>query len=410
MKEKKEDEKPNVVTSVFERVQKKRLSSLFTHKAAKTAIEAPAAAAPSEHVPVIKKRFPLGLDIGSSSIKLLQLGLDQQDKMRVISIAIEEIPKMPEQNLSERERKVSQLLKKMVDDIGLAGEQCYVSAPYFLDKINLIILPQMPLGEIDRALQYEIKELTQMEAKDTVMDYVVLENQKTRFLGEGIGVLAVTAAKKDMFEYLALLEGAGLSTLAIDVEGLAALAGLEYTKKIAPREVVLSLDFGAGKTSLDVISDMELVSTRSLNITGNSLTKVISSYCNVPWEEAEGLKKKFGISGSPEGSAQDKATQVKNALLPTLENMAQDIEQAFKYFSYRVTKSQITRFDRIILSGGSAHIPGLNGFLSNRMNVKVDMLDALSGFSALDTKYEEKLSSLSPRLNVALGLALRGIG
>jgi len=404
--------KPDIVSSIFSRQVKKRLSSLFIPKGAKAALGQRGSGKSVSGLPIIKKRFPFGLDIGANSIKALQLACDQGGDIKIINLAIEELPKEAQGYNSEaRKRILPEILKKIVNEKGIKGD-CFAIAPYPSFKVNLIRLPQMPASEIDKALRWEIRQTVQADLNEISLDYIILEGQKTKFLGLQIGVLAVYAPKKDVFEHLALLESVGLNPLAIDIEPLADLAVLDYTRKAASDEVTLFLDFGAGKTSLSIICDNELISTRPLNVTGNSLTKAVSEYCNISWEEAENLKKTFGLAASSTEQAitasSDKAIQVRNVILPLLENMAQDIEHTFKYFSYQVTQSQITRFEKVFLSGGSSRLLGLSAFLRNRLNADVQAIDSLVNFGSSEPSF--KGDDLSCRLNVALGLALRGIG
>jgi type IV pilus assembly protein PilM len=430
MPQEKQPLKPDIVSSIFSRQVKKRLSSLFIPKGAKATLGKTVSGKSVSGLPIIKKRFPFGLDIGTNSIKVIQLACDQAGEIKLINLAIEELPKEAQapleiplyqqgkqkfltgqgHNLEARQRILPEILKKLVNEKGLKGD-CFAIAPYPSFKVELIRLPQMPASEIDKALRWEIRQTVQADLNELSLDYIVLEGQKAKFLGLQIGVLAVYAPKKDIFEQMALLESAGFNPQALDIEPLADLAVLNYTKKAAADEVILFLDFGAGKTSLSIICDNELISTRPLNVTGNSLTKAISEYCNISWEEAELLKKTFGLVASSTeqtitGSS-DKAMQARNVILPLLENMVQDIEHTFKYFSYQVTQSQITRFDKIILSGGSSLLKGLTPFLRNRLNVDVQIIDSLVNFGSLEPSF--KGDDLSCRLNVALGLALRGI-
>jgi type IV pilus assembly protein PilM len=412
MPQEKQPLKPDIVSSIFNRQVKRRLSSLFIPKGAKAVLGRTVSEKSISGLPIIKKRFPFGLDIGTNSIKVIQLASDQAGEIKLINLAIEELPKEAQQgNLEARKRILPEILKKLVTEKGVKGD-CFAIAPHLSFKVNLVRLPQMPASEIDKALRWEIRQTAQADLNEISLDYLVLEAQKTKFLGNQIGVLAVSTFKKDMFEEMALLESTGLNPLAIDIEPLADLAVLDYTRKAVADEVILFLDFGAGKTSLSIICDNELISTRSLNVTGNSLTKAVSEYCNISWEEAETMKKTFGLAASSTeqtiNQPMDKAIQVRNVILPLLENMTQDIEHTFKYFSYQVTQSMITRFDRMILSGGSSLLKGLTPFLRNRLNVEIEILDPLATFGSL-----EKLAvsdDSGPRLNVALGLALRGIG
>jgi type IV pilus assembly protein PilM len=410
MPQEKQPLKPDIVTSIFSRQAKKRLSSLFIPKGAKTTL-GDAREKPASRASIIKKRFPFGLDIGTSSIKALQLACDQGGEIKIINLAIEELPKEAQgHNPEARKHLLPKILKKLVNEKGLKGD-CFAIVPHLSCKVNLIRLPQMPASEIDKALRWEIRQTVQADLNEISLDYMVLEGQKGKFLGNQIGVLAVYAPKKDIFEQMALLESVSLNPLAIDIEPLADLAVLDYTRKTVSDEVILFLDFGAGKTSLSIICDNELISTRPLNVTGNSLTKAVSEYCNISWEEAELLKKNFGLAASSAeqtitGSS-DKAIQVRNVILPLLENMVQDIEHTFKYFSYQVTQSQITRFEKVILSGGSSYLKGLSVFLRNRLNADVQIIDSLVNFGSLEQSFRG--DDLSCRLNVALGLGLRGI-
>ena len=393
MPQEKQPLKPDIISSIFSRRPKRRLSSLFIQKKAKAAL----GETPISSTSVIKKILPFGLDIGTDSIKIVQLGYDRDGAVKIINQAVEELPKEARIDPKERAHLLPQVLKKIVDEKGLKGN-CFATAPPASVKIDLIRLPQMPPDEIDKALRWEIRQTAQVDLSETSLDYVILEGQGTKFTSNQINILAITAPKKDIFEHLALLESVGLNPLAIDIGALADLASLDYARKLNQDEVVLFLDFGAGKTSLHIIYNKELISTRDFNVTGNSLTKAVSDYCQLPWEEAEGMKKTLAlnISGTEENINQpvNKTTQVKNAILPLLENMVQDIEHTFKYFSYQVTQSQITRFDKIILSGGSSILSGFGPFLRSRLNAEVEIL-------AID--------ELGPRLNVALGLALRGV-
>lgn len=351
-------------------------------------------------MPAIKRRFPGGLDIGTNSVKYLELGRDQEGSLRITNLVVEELPREAQENLRDRNRIVADMLKRLVETKGIE-KRCFAAAPWASARLNLVRLPQMPLNEIDNAVRWEIRQMSQTDITDVALDYVVLEGQRSGFLGEQIGVLAIAAVKKDISEHAAVLEQAGISALAVDIEALADLAAFEYGKTSRASEVVLFLDFGAGKTALNIICNDELISTRYLNVTGNSLTKAIMEAAGVSWEDAEAMKKEFGL-------ASEKA-QVKDAIIPLLENMVQDIDHTFKYFSYQVTQSRVTRFDRIILSGGSSRLAALVPFLQERLNVDVQMVSSLSLLKPDDKYAGVNLDEVGPRLNVALGLALRGI-
>jgi type IV pilus assembly protein PilM len=406
MSEENQPLKPDVVSSIFDRTTKKRISSLFTAKQ-KTP---PLNLAPKKYAAdrkLIKRVFPMGLDIGISSIKIVQLGQDQSGAIRIMNFINEELPKEIQDKPKERDRMLAPILKKIVSGNALDAA-CFVALPYNLVKFDLINLPRMPSSEIDKAVRWEIKQNTQAEFGEISFDYIALIKQE--FFNNQTGILTVTASKKDISGYLAFLQSANLRPVAIDIEPLAELAALDYAGKLSPQETVLMLHMGASQTLLSIICNQELISIRQLNVTGNLLTKSISEYCRIPWEEAEAVKKTFGIAASFEKEAKGKAVEYKNAILSSLEDMVQDIEHTFKYFSYQLTRSKVTRFDRVILSAGASGLNYLVPFLSSRLNVDVRIADVFGAFEFPEGKnFANPEGSLTPRMNVALGLALRGI-
>lgn len=389
--------KTDIVSSIFNRASKKRVSSLFSQKGQKPSLPS----SPQQTVspaPVIKRILPFGLDIATSAIKIAQLGVDENGAIKVVNLIYEPLPPEIQDNPTERNPVIKDKLKRILSENNLKKD-CFVVAPPGLMKANLVKLPQMPAAEIEKALRWKLRQITQAEPQEISYDYLLLERQK--FLSSQIGALAVTSLKKDMFEYLAFLNSCGLNILAIDIEPLADLAVLEYAKMLKDDETVLYLDIGAGKAMLNIISNREPVYLRPLNISGNSLTKAVCAYCNTGRPEAEAAKKDSGIS--------DRKMECRNAMLPLVENMVQDIEHTFKYFSFNVARSVITKFDRIILSGGSSRMDTLALFLGNRLNTKVEALNAADVFEPLNLKDKDRLIDLGPQMNVAFGLALRGV-
>lgn len=358
-----------------------------------------------------KKALPVGIDIGTSSVKIVRLRPGPAPEVE--KIIVEEIPRDAQEDLSKRPQVLADILKRMVQEHNLKGD-CFACLPHTMSKVSLITLPQMSASEIEKALRWEIKQTTQMDLNDISLDYIALEHQKAVFSPNQLGILAITTSKKESMQYLGLLKSAGLNALALDTQVLANFAALEYVKAIEPDKAVLFLDFAAGQASLSIINNAELIFTRMLNATGNALTKAIAQYCRLSWEEAEAAKKGLDLAGfgsaAERASQQDKSLQVRNAVLPLLENMVQDIEHALKYFSLQVARSQISRFDKMILSGGSSNMKSLGAFLSSRLNMNVEMNTALSKFTIKDAEYEGAGSTaLGARLNAALGLALRGL-
>lgn len=361
-----------------------------------------------------KKIFPIGVDIGTNFIKILRLGQGGGPALEIEKIIVKEIPREAQDNPEQRERLLPKLLKSAVEENNLRGD-CFACLPHNMCKVNLITLPRMPLGEIDKALRWEIRQSMREDISQLVLDYIPLERQENIFQGNKTGLLTVTAPKKGALQYLGLLKSAGLNVLALDNQALANFEALEYSKSIQQDELILFLDFGAGQASLSIVNNGELIFIRQVDASGNALTKAISQYCKAGWDEAEDLKKKFGLSmfGQKVDSAgpQDISLQVRNAILPLLENMVQDIEQVLKYFFLQVLRLPEGNFKKLILSGGASNMNSFAEFLRTRLGIETQFLDVSSEIVITDNSYCDNYVDgvLNVSLNSALGLVLRGL-
>jgi len=114
MSQEKQPSKPDIVSSIFSRGDKKRISSLFTPKRTGTPPPAESGETYDKTKIVIKKRLPMGLDIGTNSVKIVQLGLDSHRSLKIINMIIEELPIEAITNEKERLHILPEFLKKML--------------------------------------------------------------------------------------------------------------------------------------------------------------------------------------------------------------------------------------------------------------------------------------------------------
>ena len=408
MPESKPSHNPDIVQTVFSRPSKKKASRLFDQKGRQN-IKEPKP--PSPQI-LISKRYPFGLDIGTHSLKIVQLGLESEGRIRVIHALTEDFPASVREHPEQKAIYISEILRKISKSLNLK-DACFTHVPISACKLDLIKLPKIPPQEVDKAMYWEIQQQFRRNPDEITYDYLVLEKQSRDLFDNDVGFLVIVTQRKVVHEQLGLLKSVGLETLAIDVEALSDVAALSYGNGyLHEQEVVLYLDFGAGQTTVGIISNKELISVRSLNITGNFLTKAISQYCQTSWEEAELLKREHGISiGTGDQTLDDQvpemtnhATQVRNAILSHLENLVQDIEHTFKHFSFQITRSQITKYNRVIVCGGASSLKGFVPFLTSRLSVPVTLADPLGDLMA-----GQMGIPTGGAFNVALGLALRGL-
>lgn len=424
---------PHIVKSIFERTTGPRpISSLFRHA---TPEARASTGTPAKRSGGRARSLPIGIDIGSRTLRLAQFSR-ANGGLELVNLGMKELPQEALGDPTRRAQLLPDALRSLVAECHIRGE-AYSAVPLGIAQIKNVSLPKMPRHEVDGAVQWELRQTSTEDPGSMVFDYIIL-NEDRLDTSKNTDLLFITSPKEDITRHLDLLRSAGLRPLAVEVEPLSLAAWFDHQQLLKPEEVVLVLDIGADSTSLNVITGHALRFTRTLTVNGSSLTKSIADYCNVSMVEAERLKRLHGLmqepdaapepappapssaaalSGSPVPSAQPAepaqdpiGVQVRNAVALALEKLVTDIDYTFKYFSYQLTRSEVTAYHRVILTGGAAHLPRLPAFLQGRLQIPVEIIDPLAGLT-IAPSLEARCRNLQEHaagFGVALGLALRG--
>ncbi|MDD4907772.1 MAG: type IV pilus assembly protein PilM [Candidatus Omnitrophica bacterium] len=412
--------KGDEVTSIFSKEKKpKRISSLFS--GFKRLPREETLKLVSIEDDVILKRFPAGLDFGATAIKLAQLG-QSANGLQVVDLAIQELPLELSNSPKERKKALPEILKKMVREYKIKGP--VVSAmPSSQVQMKIIKLPPMPLEEVMQAVKWEIQQTTTANIEELSFDYYLLNDENTITKDTPLDVLIISCLKKDVLELISLIQSADLACVAVETNPLAAVSALIQNSQIKTGEVALVLEFGGGSSSVNIIMNNKLYFSRELAVNGNYLTKAIEEHCQFSSQEAENIKKACGLAASETlmthvengtgaqhyDPGTERAIKVNEALWLHLENLIQEIDYTFKYFSYQVTQSTVSKFDKIILSGGSANLTRFPDYLATYLNTPVETANPFKNISMHpDLRFKtDNLAPLQPQFSVAIGLALR---
>jgi len=414
MPEKKPDT-AHIVKSIFEREKKtQRVSSLFAPRKNTDLRHQQTLDAVKKEPP--EKMLPIGIDIGSHSIKIARLTvIDNAPVIR--DLALKEFPVEAMNDPNERKRKTPLMLRELIAEYNLKGDAyCALSAN--VTQIKHVSFPKMPQDEIDGAVRWEIQQTEGGSLDRLSFDYLILGDEVAR-APERVEALIVSSDKDEILRQVALLESVGLQVRAVEVDMFSVLASMAYDNSVGAGEVAILLDFGGESTRLGIIVNKELQFVRVLNIGGSYLTNAIKDYCSVSYGEAENLKKRCGLCALPfddvhkvcANITSDESSRVHNAIALSIEKLATDIEHTFKYFSYQLSRSKITGFDKVVLAGGSSGIKKFTTFLGNRLNVPIEVHNPF-GIFEIHPDLLARIGDLqkeASRFSVAIGLALRAV-
>ena len=410
-----------LVEAIFDRLKARgdnpsRVSSLFRAPSTPASTDVTTPSRPRQTRPATKlqKRFPLGLDIGTTSVKWAQMGIVKKES-RLVHVGYESLDLAEQTSDAARTAETARRLRQIAAQHQLSGPVA-ISLPLEDVTLHLFKLPALSETELRDALHWQLEQTlpSQVKFDDVVMDFMVLDGFSREHETQ---VLTATVTKPKVMARIELVRQAGLDLVAVDLDPCALIASLLWRGQIRPEETVLVIHMETQRAFMAVIAKAQLAFSQSLLVTGASLTQAIAEALRIPYESAERLKSMYGLSGesrqtvtTPGVGEEDTAVQVARALASPLENLMVDILHSFKGFSYQVSQSQVTSFNRALLSGGSSGLPGFAAYLEGRFGVPVAVADPLETFPVFDEMVSsDDRAGLGPRLGIALGLAIRDV-
>ncbi len=340
----------------------------------------------------IQKKYPPGLDIDSSGIRLVQLARTSVGSLRVIKLAIE---RFADDTQNKSKNFLVDALKDLIQTHKIKGK-VFSSLSSTVARIKRIDLPNMPKNEIEGALRWEVQRTSSLNIDDLCLSYLILDELGGNYK-DGIGILLAIAAKKDISEHINILQSVGLKPLAVEVSPLSIAAALNYTYQFEPQQTIIFLDFKPKASTFNIIANTEMVFSRRFYIRNSFLKKALHEEY-IDFQELEKEKDK--------GSEDD----ISQGILSGLDNLILDIEHSFKYFSYELSRSKIISFDKILLCGDTSNLKGLASFLRGRLNSQVDVSNPFKDIEINQEVFQSvgNLEKTAPHFATAFGLALRG--
>lgn len=340
----------------------------------------------------------LGLDIGTTSVKFVEISEGGKREFRVERYVIESMPKdaVKEGDIANADQ-VSEVLEAAWKQMGTRVKNVVMALPASAVITKKILLPAGLSGiELENQVESEANQLIPFPLDEVNLDFQVLGPSPGS--PNDMEVLLAAARKEKVEDRVALAEAAGLKALVMDVESYATLGAYERIATLLPDAgaglTVAIFDIGANNIHINVLHDNESVYLREHGFGGVQLNYEISRRYGMTGEEAEIAKRKGTL---PE-------TYEMEVLRPYSETLAMEIGRALQLFT---TSTQYHKVDHILLAGGGAIIPGLDEVVSTRVSIPTIVANPFSNMSAGAKIRPQQLANDAPSLFVACGLAMR---
>ncbi len=340
----------------------------------------------------------IGLDISSSSIKMVELSRVEKGGIKVERYAIETLPRdsVVDGKVINIEA-ITETIRKAWRRMGTNAKLVAMALPSAAVITKKIILPaNLREQEMEVQVESEANQYIPFALEEVNLDFQVVGQAPS---GPDEVEVLIAASRKEMVEdRVACAEAAGLKAWVMDVEAYAVQAAFELVETELPdngRDQCIALvDVGASVMNITVMRNDQIVYNREQAFGGAQLTQEIVRAYGMSTEEAEIAKRAGSLPDNYE----------KEILSPFLENLAQEVARALQFF---FTSTQYTQVDHIVLSGGSVTLPGVNEAVFGQTQVNTIVANPFSGMVLAPRVREKALLQDAPSLMIACGLALR---
>ena len=345
-----------------------------------------------------KSRNLVGLDIGSSAVKLVELKDAKGGGYKLIKTGLSTLsPEAIVDGAIMDASLVVDTVNRVLSETGVRGNDFATSLSGHSVIIKKISLPTMSAEELAESIRWEAEQYVPFDINDVNLDYVVLDAGA----GETMDVLLVAVKKDKIGDYTSIITQVGKTPALVDVDAFALQNAYEANYPVEPGRVVALVNIGASVTNVNILSGSNTIFWRDISFGGNQYTDAIQKQLSLSFDQAEALKK-----GEQQGGTS------REEILPILRSVSDDLGQELqKTFDFFIATTSTEKIDQLFIAGGSSRVVNLDPELKERFGIPVEIMNP---FRQIDiggsSVSQEWLTENAPSMAVAVGLAVRHIG
>ena len=349
---------------------------------------------------LLKPKAPplIGVDISSSSIKLVELAPAGKSRYRLERYAIEPLPRdaVVDGNIMNLD-EVGASLKRGWKRLNSRLRNVALALPSAAVITKKIVVPAgQTEDELELQVETEANQYIPFALDEVNLDFQILGPSADG--PEEIEVLIAASRKEKVEDRVAVAESQGLRAVVVDIDAFAAQTAFELIQSQLPdggldRTVAL-VDIGATMMNINVLRNGQSVYFREQPFGGAQLTQEIQRVFGLTAEEAESAKRNGGLPDSYESDVRR----------PFIDALALELTRALQFF---FTSTQYNQVHHIVLAGGCATLSGLDEVVARRTGVDTLVANPFSAMDKSSRVKDNQLATDAPALMVACGLALR---
>jgi len=387
-----------------------------------------------------KKDSYLGVDLGTNSVKIVELR-NEKGRARLVTYGfVEQQTDIVRSSSKDDEKKIVKILKTICDKARTGSIRVISALPSFSVFTSIIHLPQMNKNDLAQAIQWEAKKFIPLPLEEMRLDWKIIdqsvtsdfknkkvedqnkvnnkdgltkmdgkgdnvnlgdkevnaesEETSTESVGGDIKVLLIAAPKDLVQRYVDIFKQADLELASLETEAFA----LERSLVGADPSPIMIMDIGDISTDIVVVERGVPLLNRSIDVGGGTLTKTIMNSLQIDQNRAEQFKKDIGFMSNGDNNI---PKAVESAISPIIN----EVKYCLDLYQQQTDSHKI---EKVVLAGGSSFLPHLPNYLFQVLNIKVIIGDPWARV-IYPLELQSVLKELGPRFAVAIGLAMREI-
>lgn len=346
-----------------------------------------------------RKKSVAGLDIGSSSIKMVELD-GKLNNLNLVSLGFENLPadtiidgQIMELNV------VSDVIRSVCSNHQVNASSVVTGVSGHSVILKNIVLPAMSRDELEESIDWHAEEHIPYDLADVSLDYQVTAESE-----EATHVLIAACKRERIDNIKQTIQLAGKTPVVIDVDTFALQNCYEVNYNPGEEDVVTLLNIGASTMNVNIVRGTRSLFTRDITVGGSQFTDVLQRSLGLNFQQAEAIKR--GVHDAVEGMEEK---SIEPLMHNVTEIVAMEIQKTFDFYR-ATTDDNETVIQKILISGGGSKLVGLAEELAQRLELPVEVLDPFRNIKVDTKRFDpDYLSEIVPEMAVAVGLAMRGV-
>lgn len=345
------------------------------------------------------KKVIVGIDIGSSAVKLVQLR-ESRGGYQLVSLGMAALPSEAiVDNAIMDASAVVEVVKGLVREQKIKTKTVAASISGHSVIIRKIQLPIMTEEELEGSIQFEAEQYIPFEISEVNLDFQILGTDPAD--PAQMNVVLVAAKKDFVNDYIAVFKECGLSPVVVDIDCFAVQNAYEVNYGFSEDEVVALINMGSEAMNVNILRGSASVFTRDIQVGGNMFNEEIQKQLGLSSDEAEQVK----VGGNIESV--DPAV-VAEIIQSATENLAQEVQRSLDFFS---ATSADEKVQKVFITGGVSKVPEVKVALAGRLGLEVEVFNPFRQIIINEKEFDhDYIEAVGPLYSVAVGLAMRRMG